>query len=156
MLRRVRDDSMIDVPLVAYYKALCEAAGTPTGRGGFAAGPGMAGGPGFSAPPGAGMPAGAAPAPAAPRYPGLLKATAEENALLRAAIIEALGSIGGDHAGKALKTIADLEQKRNNDEMAPHLIAAFEKCKASTSIRDLCEYYVVKSPAATGSMRSRL
>lgn len=62
--------------------------------------------------------------------------------MLRAAIIEALGAIGGDRAGKALKTIAELEQKRNSDEMTPCLIAAFEQAKAATGIRDLCEYYV--------------
>jgi hypothetical protein len=80
-----------------------------------------------------------------PQFPGLAKATAEESALLRAAIIEALGSIGGDHAGKALTRIAELDQTRNSDEMAPYLIKAFAACKASTSIRDLYEYYVKPS-----------
>ena len=123
VLRRVRDDSMIDLTFLPYYKALCEASPGPMRPGASSA-----------------MPAGPAPPPP---FPGLAKATAQENALLRAAIIEALGSIGGDHAGKALRTIADLEQKRNSDEMAPNLIAAFEKAKASTSVRDLCDYYVV-------------
>ena len=137
-LRRIRDDSMIDVPLLAYYKALCEAPGAP-------AGPGMRGGRGPFGPFGGarpGMPAAGAPATTPPKFPGLVKATAEDNAALRAAIIEALGAIGGERAAKALKTIAELEQKRNSDEMAPRLIEAFEKAKASTSIRDLCEYYV--------------
>ena len=76
------------------------------------------------------------------RFPGLAKAAEEESRQLRAAIIEALGSIGGDHAGKALTRIAELEQTRNSDEMAPYLIKAFASCKASSSIRDLYEYYV--------------
>lgn len=135
VLRRIRDDSMIDVPLLAYYKALCEAPSAPSG-------PGMRGGRGPFGGGRAGMAGGAGPATPPPRFPGLAKATAEDSAVLRAAIIEALGAIGGDHAGKALRTIADLEQKRNTDEMAPYLIAAFESSKGSTSIRDLCEYYV--------------
>ena len=137
-LRHVRDDSMIDVPLLAYYKALCEAPGAPSG-------PGMRGGRGPFGPLGGGrpgMPAAGAPAAPPPKFPGLVKATAEDSAVLRAAIIEALGAIGGDRAGKALKTIAELEQKRNSDEMTPCLIAAFEQAKAATGIRDLCEYYV--------------
>ena len=146
VLRHVRDDSMIDVPLVAYYKALSEASGGPTRPGPFAAPrpPGLPAGTGPVTRPRPGLPpAPAAAATTAPRFPGLTKVTAEENTLLRAAIIEALGSIGGDHAGKGLKTIAELEQKRNSDEMAPNLIAAFESAKASTSVRDLCEYYVL-------------
>jgi hypothetical protein len=83
--------------------------------------------------------------PPAPRYPGLTKATLEESALLRAAIIEALGGIGGDHAGRALKTLADLERRRNNDDMAAHFIAAFANCKASNSVRSLCDLYMEKA-----------
>jgi hypothetical protein len=74
----------------------------------------------------------------------LSKVSAEESALLRAAIIEALGNIGGDHAGTALKTIAYLERKRNNYEMTPRLITAFKSSRAPTSVRDLCELYVDK------------
>jgi HEAT repeat protein len=126
VLRRVRDDSMIG-RLLAYYKALARASPRPAMPAGTAP---------ISSP----RPA-IAPATAASRFPGLTRATADESVLLRAAIIEALGSIGSDHAGTALKTIADLE--RNNDDMAPRLIAAFESSKASSSVRDLCEYYVV-------------
>jgi HEAT repeat protein len=144
VLRRIRDNSMIDVPLLAYYKDLAE----PSGSGGTPApaaaplrptmpmGRGMANAP---LPP----PVPAAPAPAGPKYPGLLKASQTENAQLRTAIIEALGGIGGDHAGKALRTIAELEQKRNSDEMTPKLIAAFESVKGATSARDLCDCYVI-------------
>jgi len=105
--------------------------------------PGRRGRPGDTAAPATPLPTPAALAPLGPQYPGLAKATAEESALLRAAIIEALGSIGGDHAGKALRTIAELELKRNNDEMTPNLIAAFESAKALNSVRDLCQFYVI-------------
>jgi HEAT repeat protein len=138
MLRRLHDDSMIDAPLLAYYKALCETSGAPGGRPGMAGGRGLGGRGALGAPQRGGAPAAAAPPP--PKFPGLAKATAEESAVLRAAIIEALGDIGGDHAGKALKTILDLEERRNSDEMAPYLIAAAEKAKASSSIL-ICEYY---------------
>jgi HEAT repeat protein len=154
VLRRIRDDSMIEAPLLAYYKALCEGAAatapayvapprpaTPSGSG--AAMPGRRGRSGETAAPATPPPTPAALAPLAPQYPGLAKATPEESALLRAAIIEALGSIGGDHAGKALRTVAELEQRRNSDEMTPNLIAAFERAKAPNSVRDLCQFYVI-------------
>jgi HEAT repeat protein len=125
VLRRVRDVSMID-KLLAYYKALCEGPARPTGTG-----------------PVAPLRPATAPATAAQRFPGLIKATADESVLLRAAIIESLGSIGGDDVEKALKTIADFERKGNSDDIALRLIAAFESSKASSNVRDLCEYYVV-------------
>jgi HEAT repeat protein len=139
-LRNVRDDSMIDGKLWPYYEELSKPSGGPSRPGMMAAG---RGGP----PPGArrGMPGGLAPATPPSRLPGLAKATEDENRQLREAIIEALGSIGGDHAGKALTRIAELDQTRNSDEMAPYLIKAFAACKASTSIRDLYEYYVKPS-----------
>ena len=144
VLRRIRDNSMIDVPLLAYYKDLCEATGS--GGGGTTA-PAitrqlMPIGTGPNAPPISPVPV-TPPAPTGPRYPGLAKAASAENLLLRAAIIEAVSNIGGDHAGKALRTIAELEQKKNSEDMTPKLIAAFETVKASTSARDLCDYYVL-------------
>ena len=145
VLRRVRDEGMIEGTLLAYYRALCETPGGPGGPGGLGPRAGMAGGARMFAPQRPGMPRGAAPAaPQPPRFPGLAKATAEESYALRAAIIDALGGIGGDRAGRALKTIAELEQKRSNEDMALHLIAAFESSKASTSVRDLCELFLDK------------
>ena len=117
-LRRIRDDSMIDVPLLAYYKALCEAPGAP-------AGPGMRGGRGPLGPFGGarpGMPAAGAPATTPPKFPGLVKATAEDNAALRAAIIEALGAIGGDTRGKGAQDHRGTraEEKQRRDGAPPH------------------------------------
>ncbi len=158
VLRRIRDDSMIDVPLVAYYKALCEGSNGPAGsvvtvappptpatRAGPGPGMGMPGrrGRGGETAPITPPPATAALPPLGPQFPGLAKATAAESVLLRAAIIEALGSIGGEHAGKALRTIVELEQKINSDDVAPNLIAAFERAKAPNSVRDLCQFYVI-------------
>jgi HEAT repeat protein len=134
VLRSLRDDSTIDAPLLAYYKKLCESsAGGERPR------------TEQSAPPRPAAPAAgaAAPAQAVGPYAGLLKATPEESLQLRAAIIEALGAIGNDHAARALRTIADLEQKKSKDDMTPKLIAAFESAKTSISTRSLCDCYVV-------------
>jgi HEAT repeat protein len=135
VLRGFRDDSTIDVPLLAYYKKLCESS-----VGGERPRPEPSGPPRPAAP-AAGA---AAPAQAAGPYSGLLKATADESFQLRAAIIEALGAIGDDHAARALRTIADLEQKKNSNETTPKLIiAAFESAKTSTSADALCDCYVI-------------
>jgi HEAT repeat protein len=130
VLRKLRGDSVIDVPLMAYYKALCEGAGGPD----IGVMPGRA-----PAPP----PLGAvAAAPQAPPYPGLTKAAPADSLVLRQAIIEALGAIGGDRAARALKVLADMDRKRNKDEMAPYFIAAFESCKAAPGVRSLADLYL--------------
>ena len=155
VLRRIRDDSMIDVPLVAYYKALCEGSNGPAGsvvtvappptpatRAG-PAGHGHAGrGRGGETAPITPPPATAAlpPLQNSPAWP---KPPPSESVLLRAAIIEALGSIGGEHAGKVVEDHRGHRAKDKQRRRGPNLIAAFERAKAPNSVRDLCQFYVI-------------
>jgi len=130
VLSQIRDPAMIERPLLNYYRQLSEAG--PGSGSSTAAGPAATRGP----PPAA---SGSATA-SGPRIPGLAKASAEENAMLRAAIIQAIGEIGGNDAAKALRQIELIEKGKNSAQMTKPLIAALESAKSPETVRLLCEY----------------
>lgn len=104
----------------------------------------------------------AAPAPArAPKYPGLAKVSAEENLLLRKAIVLGIAAVGlapataeekkdlgeqpkDELAARTLRRIWGLDK---SPEIVPAIIAAYEKMRSGLSIQFLSEYVMRPDPA---------